>query len=193
MGPQHRVAAAAAWLATATHLGVGGWQLAAGTVIAGAAGHGILSPDVDQRGLLADVIPGGHRGITHWWLIPVAMWWAAGHAHTYRWAVLAVAIAWASHIAADAIFGAVPLTPQLRGGWVHAGIRLRTGGFTERWVARWVLLAIVVWLTGAQVMHAVTTAERADPTREPIPSAMSAAAAQAHQVGPATAAGERRP
>jgi hypothetical protein len=183
MGPQHRVAAAAAWLATATHLGVGGWQLAAGTVIAGAAGHGILSPDVDQRGLLADVIPGGHRGITHWWPIPVAMWWA----------VLAVAIAWASHIAADAIFGAVPLTPRLRGGWVHSGIGLRTGGFTERWVARWVLLAIVVWLTGAQVMHAVTTAERADPTREPIPSAMSAAAAQAHQVGPATAAGERRP
>lgn len=47
MGPQHRVAATAAWLAAAPHLGVG-------------------------------------RGITHWWPIPLEMWWAAVHAHLPR-------------------------------------------------------------------------------------------------------------
>jgi hypothetical protein len=102
MGPQHRVAATAAWPATATHpVSAGGRSRPASD--RRVTGHGMLSPDVDSGACFADVIPaviGDHP-------LRPTRWRCGGRpaTHTYRWAVLAVAIAWVSHIAADAIFG----------------------------------------------------------------------------------------
>lgn len=138
-GPGHRVVAVAAWLGAAPHLGVTvPWQVAAGAVVAGACGHGRLSPDMDHptvAPLLARLVPGGHRGILHWWPVPLVLLWAAFHAGVYAWQVEAVAVAWASHIAGDAIFGEVPLFPRARGGWYRNGVGLHTGGLVERWAA----------------------------------------------------------
>jgi membrane-bound metal-dependent hydrolase YbcI (DUF457 family) len=150
MGSGHRAAAAAAWLGVAPLLGVHDWrQLAAGVVVAGACGDGKLSPDADQRGVSAKLIPGGHRAITHWWPVPLLIWWGSTHAGLYGWAVLAVAVAWASHVLADAVFGEIPVWPK-RGGWYRVGLGLKTGGRIER-AATPVLAAVAAWLAWVDV------------------------------------------
>jgi len=146
MGPEHRVAAVAAWLGVAPHLGVTPGQLVVGTLFAGAAGHGRLSPDADQEGWLAKLIPGGHRGITHWWPVTLVMFLAGTRLGTYGWQVEAVAVAWASHLGGDVVFGEIPVLPRRGGRWVRFGVGLDTGGWSERWVARPLLLLTVLAL-----------------------------------------------
>jgi membrane-bound metal-dependent hydrolase YbcI (DUF457 family) len=150
-GPAHRVVAVAAWLAAAPHLAVTHpGHLAAGAVIAGACGHGRLSPDADHPAVapwLARLVPGGHRGILHHPGVPVVLYWLAGHAGVYRWQVLAVAIAWASHLVADLVCGELPWWPRSgkRGGWCRWGLGLATGGLFERWVATPAAVVVAVW------------------------------------------------
>ena len=157
-GPGHRVVAVAAWLGAAPHLGVTTpWQVAAGAVIAGACGHGRLSPDMDHptvAPLLARLVPGGHRGILHWPPVPLVMLWAAGHTGVYAWQALAVAVAWVSHLAADAVFGKIPLWPRVRRGWHRAGLGLATGGQVERWVAVPAATVAAAWWGGLVAVHA---------------------------------------
>ncbi|HEX5347875.1 MAG TPA: metal-dependent hydrolase [Pseudonocardiaceae bacterium] len=144
MGPSHRVAGVAAWLAVAETAGLTALPAAAGAVIAAATSHGRLSPDMDRYPFLGRVIPGGHRGITHWWpvlalfavlLWTPAPWWIAG----------ALATAWGSHILADAVFGRVPVW-WARGKWECHGLGFKTGGPVELWLAVPVFTVVAVWL-----------------------------------------------
>jgi membrane-bound metal-dependent hydrolase YbcI (DUF457 family) len=151
MGPDHRIAGVVAWFAAVPPLGVHGWPVAAGAVVAGATAHGRLSPDADQFHWLAKVIPGGHRGITHWWVFPLAgIWWATYLIGPYRWELAVISIAWASHIITDAVFGKVPILPKLFKGhghsrWVYLGLGLKTGGKIEYWVAVPAFILFGLW------------------------------------------------
>ena len=152
-GRAHRAVAVATWLTAAPHLGVTRpLEYAVGAAVALACGHGHLSPDCDHPSIspwLAAVIPGGHRGITHWPPVTAALLLAAQHAGAYSWQVLAVALAWASHQAADAICGEIPLWPRARGGWHRAGLCLATGGWFERYIALPAALATSCWAAAA--------------------------------------------
>lgn len=136
-GPSHRVFAAATWLAVAPALPVAPWQVAVGAVVAGATGNGRLSPDVDHPNFeVSRWVPGGHRGWTHFWAIPLLMFGAGLSAGDQGWWLLAVAVAWASHLVGDWICGAIPIWPGKRGQWQRAGLHLKTGGLTEVWLLR---------------------------------------------------------
>jgi hypothetical protein len=155
MGPSHAVAGGVAWIAVAPLFGVHGWPLVAGVAVAAVSAHGRLSPDCDRYPLLAKFIPGGHRGLTHWWPWPVlAVFLAGPPPFTLSWPVLAVAVAWASHDVTDAVFGKVPIWPKItRHGvrWRCWGLGFRTGGWVERWIAvpGFVLFAAWLLITGS--------------------------------------------
>lgn len=153
MGPSHRVAGVVAWLAASPQLGTHGSiaYTLAGTVFAGATANGRLSPDADRYPWLTKIIPGGHRGILHWWLPTVIVLWHAIHmTGPYQWQVAAVSIGWASHIATDGIFGRIPIWPRIfkrsKSRWRYAGLSLSTGGKIERWVAVPAFILVGLWL-----------------------------------------------
>jgi membrane-bound metal-dependent hydrolase YbcI (DUF457 family) len=139
MGRSHVVAGVAGWALVVPLLGFHGWPVVVGAVVAGSCAHGRLSPDCDRYPLLGRLVPGGHRGLTHWWPVPITGLWAASFAGPYRWLAVAVVVGWASHILGDAVFGRVPLWPRLRrrgrSRWFVGGVGLKTGGMLERWVA----------------------------------------------------------
>lgn len=154
MGPSHRVAGVVAWLAVAPALGIHGWPILAGAMFAGATANGRLSPDADRYPWLTKIIPGGHRGILHWWVLPaVAIWYVSHMTGPYQWQVAAVSVAWASHIATDGVFGRIPMLPRLiRGGksrWRYFGLCLKTGGRIEQWVAVPSFVLVGLWLVAA--------------------------------------------
>lgn len=140
LGPSHLLFAANAWAGYAlwTHQPIG--QLALGAVVATAVSDGVLSPDMDQRKpfeVARTVLgPAGRllahrRGITHWWVLPVAawLWWLPLLDPATRWAATALIVGWASHIVGDAVFGRIPLLP----GWGPMyGVGVHTGGWVEK-------------------------------------------------------------
>jgi hypothetical protein len=67
-GSMHRRFAASASLAVSAASGTPAWQTAAAAVIATATPAGWTSPDADQSWL--NWLPGGHRGLLHWWGLP---------------------------------------------------------------------------------------------------------------------------
>lgn len=114
----HRATATASWLAVAVATGLPFSQAVTGAAVAGAFSHGKWSPDVDHSGLTAKLIPGGHRGITHRWVVLIPLVFASvGAPADVAWVWRAVLTAWASHIAADRAFTA---------------LRWRTGGRAEQ-------------------------------------------------------------
>ena len=143
----HHAVAAAGWLTLAPVLAphAPAWQVAATTVVAGVTAAGKTSPDMDQRGVSAVVIPGGHRRVTHTVelavLVAVAGWLAPG----IWWR--AAAFGWASHVVADAPFGGVPVAVL---GMRRVGLRFKTGGPVE-WVVAAGLTAWSVWLAAMLV------------------------------------------
>jgi membrane-bound metal-dependent hydrolase YbcI (DUF457 family) len=121
-------------------------------VIAATFAQGRLSPDIDQRGIPAKLIPGGHRGITHW---PVMLVVIAAAAVTlvpgpWQWPVRFVVVGWASHLAGDFVWGRLPVWPRRWTGWHRAGLGLDTGGQLETlatpvlWVAATVVAVLAV-------------------------------------------------
>jgi len=116
----HQAAAHATWLMVCTlerfDGSLVGWQyVLAGAVVASSAAADDWSPDADQGGWAAKVIPGGHRGITH---TPEAVAAALWLAWTYvdpglAWAVVAVACAWGSHLVVDSACGRLPFAVLL--------------------------------------------------------------------------------
>ena len=132
-----------------------------------------FSPDIDQSpwwGLLARLIgactdpehpgPMRHRGITHWWGIPVALAVASFALPAWfpLWAAHALILGWASHIWMDWVFGkaharyvngrlvalyrgrGVPMAPW----WGHRGLGFKVGGRLERFTNWFITPATVV-------------------------------------------------
>ena len=108
-------------------------------------------PDGDQSWLRW--LPGGHRGLSHWWVLPVVVaGWLAGVGGPW-WAWYAV-LGWTMHLVGDFVFGegdrpGIPLAPW----WAHFGLGTLTpgdlmpsGGLVERRLAVWMIPAAGVWL-----------------------------------------------
>lgn len=100
-----------------------------------ATSNGPVSPDVDQTGAwrtLTRWLPVGvrrHRGLTHWWGLPLLAWLAIPALPVEaRWVGAAMVVGWVSHLAGDAVFGRVPVAPW---GGPMVGLGLDTGGFVE--------------------------------------------------------------
>ena len=159
LGPSHRVAGVAAWAAVVAATGTPAVAAVSGVVVAGAAAHGRLSPDMDRYPLLGKLCPGGHRGITHFWPV-LAVFAAAAYlaGPQWWWLPAAAGVAWASHIVTDGVFGRIPVWRR-RGKWLYRGCGLRTGGLIERCLAVPVFAAgglWCLWLVSVPHLTAVT-------------------------------------
>jgi len=163
MGPSHRLAGVASWLAYADVTHTVGLPLVGGVVVAAASSHGRPSPDSDLYPPLKGRV--AHRGITHLWAWPVLLYLAALlylatlSSGLWWWAPVAVAVGWASHIVTDGVFGrgkgrprwfilgngGVPVWRR-RGRWVYWGLRFKTGGPFEYGVAVPVFIVACGWL-----------------------------------------------
>jgi hypothetical protein len=132
----HQAAAQTTWLGYCTWLTMHGqpmdWrEVACGAVVASSMCADDWSPDVDQGGWLAKVIPGGHRGITHTPEIVAVLLWLVHYAlagRGYDWFPRGATAAWGSHLAVDFICGRIPF---LILGGRRIGLGLRTGGLGE--------------------------------------------------------------
>jgi membrane-bound metal-dependent hydrolase YbcI (DUF457 family) len=165
MSTTHRLTGAAAGLAVATATGAGLMHTAAATLIAAVTAAGFTSPDIDQQSawrtadaLLPDELAGHggpfrHRGLAHWWGLPLLVGYLAVRTvpPQWQWLVGAALIGWCSHLIGDFFFGkaspyqgrgpGIPLAPW----WWHVGVGLDTGGWLEAAV-RWVgLPAMLSW------------------------------------------------
>lgn len=143
-GSTHRLFATSASLAASTYLAVPTWQAAAGAVVATATSSGWSSPDADQSWLAW--VPGGHRGLTHWWGLPAL---AAVAVLVFvppetAWALWALLIGWTSHIVGDFVFGERPPGIPMAPWWAYAGLGLDSGGGIER-LLRWMWPVVIGW------------------------------------------------
>lgn len=162
-GPDHRMAAAATWVAVSIATWGPTWQTLAGIPIAVLFSAGRTSPDIDNtRGWktldrwipdewLGAGGPLGHRRLMHWWGIPAAaaaLTWLLMPA-PLAWAAYAGIIGWASHLAFDAIFGkagygtprGIPVGPWF---W-HIGAGLKSDGRAQH-LTLIPILTIMVWV-----------------------------------------------
>lgn len=165
----HHVVGAAAGAVLASASGLGLWQSAATVVLAASVA---ALPDTDQgvlwrfadRWLPDEALGHGgpmrHRGITHWWALPV-LWVVAVLVwipDAWRWPLWALIAGWVSHLVADFVVGArsrqrgpgIPLAPW----WAHIGLGARCDGVVD-WL---VTVACVVGAVGL-VLVRVTGAD----------------------------------
>lgn len=171
----HRLTGAAAGLAVATAYGTAPPRTVAITLIATATSAGFTSPDIDQkRGwqladrLLPDELAGHggplrHRGLAHWWGLPLIIAYLASRyvPHQWLWVIGALLVGWCSHLAGDFAFGkanrrqgrgpGIPLAPW----WWHVGIGLDTGGRLERLVGGLALPCVLAWQVITLVLPAL--------------------------------------
>lgn len=135
LGPTHRAFGGLAGVTLAAAAGQP-WPMVAMTgIVATATSNGPASPDMDQTRTwrrVTAVLPRGmrrHRGLTHWWGLPVAAWVLVQQlppdAH---WPAYALLAGWVSHLVGDFVFGRLPLLPW---GGPSFGVGLGTGGFVE--------------------------------------------------------------
>jgi hypothetical protein len=168
-GTTHRALGICAGVALGTAAGWAWPQVVACGWLATLTAAGGVSPDVDQHrawGLLDRFVPDEwlgnhgplqHRGIAHWWALPVAgalavRYWLPGR---FSWVAFALLAGWMSHLAGDFLFGrpgagrgpGIPFAPW----WNHRGLGLAVGGWLERIVG--VLLPFLVLLQGALVLR----------------------------------------
>lgn len=161
----HRLTGTAAGLTLATVLQAGPGYAAMMAGIATLTAAGVTSPDIDQRGgwrlvdrLLPDELAGHagplrHRGVTHWWGLPVIVGYLVRPTvpQQWRWLTAAALIGWCSHLVGDFVFGkantrqgrgpGIPLAPW----WWHIGIGLDTGGTLEAVIRRIGLPIVLTW------------------------------------------------
>lgn len=134
----HQAAAQATWLSYCA-LNPTGWQeIVCGAVVASSMCADDWSPDVDQGGYIAKILPGGHRGLTHMPEVVIAALWVVNHflaGRGYDWFALGAGAAWLSHLTVDFGWGRIPFL--LLGGR-RLGFKLNTGGPAER-VVTWAL------------------------------------------------------
>jgi membrane-bound metal-dependent hydrolase YbcI (DUF457 family) len=128
----HQCAAQAAWLAVAGHQGYAPAEVITGAIVASAMCADDWSPDSDQGGWVAKVVPGGHRGLLHMPEVALGLIWLTKHfteGRGYDWFWQATAVAWLTHLAIDLPWGKIPF---LIFGGHRVGFKLKTGGPTER-------------------------------------------------------------
>lgn len=166
----HNLLGAVSGLALGTASGWPWWQTLIASGLASVTSDGPTSPDGDQYKLWKTIdrwVPdellgkGGplqHRGISHWWGLPVLagllVWLAPGWV---RWALLALVVGWASHLVGDFVFGkrdpwsgrgpGIPTAPW----WGHVGVGLKSGGRVERWLAAPAIAVVGLWLAWGDV------------------------------------------
>jgi membrane-bound metal-dependent hydrolase YbcI (DUF457 family) len=109
------------------------WQRALSPVVALATA---MAPDVDNTRWWQEIrqhVPIkvvrqalNHRGITHSWLVPLLMYKSQADP---SWVFVALVVGYASHLAADAVFGKTGI-PLLLWFW-HFGLRLPMGARLE--------------------------------------------------------------
>lgn len=139
IGRTHRALGALCGAAVAAHDGQTWAMVAMTALVASATASGPTSPDLDQTATwrtLTRPLPAAirrHRGLTHWWVLPVAAWLlvATQLPADAHWPAYALIVGWASHLLGDAIFGRLPVLPGLQ-----AGLGLKTDGFLESGRAR---------------------------------------------------------
>jgi hypothetical protein len=170
MAPTHRLAGAWSGALYGWHVGLPWWACVGTAAAATVTSAGILSPDADQyRGwrrvdkytpdeLLGHGGPLQHRGLTHFWGLPLAAAYGM-HSATLP-AVLtlifwALIVGWVSHLVLDFAVGAkgwgrnagIPLAPW----WWHVGLGFKAGGVVE------MLLGTGMCLTAAAVAWQAVT------------------------------------
>lgn len=168
MGATHRLLGGCAGIAWASASDLGPAQTAVSVAVAVLTSAGLASPDVDLSALwrsadrwlpdewLGSGGPMQHRGITHWWALPLALALFARYAlpPSVWWLVGAAVVGWTSHLLGDLVFGradvrsargpGVPVMPW----WGHVGLGLDVDGVLERVVLqRLVLPGLLVWQT----------------------------------------------
>jgi len=170
-GSTHRILGACAGVALGTSAGWTWPHVVAAGWLATVSAAGRTSPDVDQDWLwtrvdrlvpdewLGNNGPLQHRGIAHFWGLPLAAALAAWLLvpDGWRWLPWALIAGWASHLAGDFLFGrpgagrgaGIPFSPW----WNHRGVGLAVGGWLERTVA--VLLPFVVLLQAFFVVRSL--------------------------------------
>jgi hypothetical protein len=166
MGATHRLLGASSGAAWASQQHLTAPQATIGIALAVLTSAGHTSPDVDQSWLWhrADqVLPdellgrGGpmqHRGLMHWWGLPLAAALAVATLlpSAAGWAVGAALAGWVSHLVGDLLFGkpdvrssrgpGIPLMPW----WCHVGLGIGVDGVLERIVVqRLALPALLIW------------------------------------------------
>ena len=141
-GGPHRVTAAASWFCMSHAAGLPWRESIAGMIVAAAFSAGPTSPDFDNCWLgrkLDRWLPdewfghGGplkHRGILHWWFLPVVL---ALYLHSVGgpWYAWAGCYGWASHLAGDLVFGIKPPGIPILPWWRFVGLGLDSGGKFE--------------------------------------------------------------
>ncbi|MBT0770876.1 hypothetical protein KIH74_18195 [Kineosporia sp. J2-2] len=136
----HQAAAQATWLGVCTfeRLVVDTpltWQhVLAGAIVASSMCADDWSPDADQGGYMAKIIPGGHRGPTHMPELVAAVLFLLGRVagQDLDWFVAAAAAAWGSHLFVDFFWGGIPFgIATLAGNKKRIGFKLDTGGPAE--------------------------------------------------------------
>ena len=162
----HRAVAAVSWLGVAPLLGVDRPLTLAGVGMAVAFSEGVTSPDIDNTwaakkvdALVPGRDPSRHRELAHWWLIPVLAWLVIWRhvddpqAQVLLWAGV---VGWASHLAADAVFGqagygtraGIPVVPLLP--W-RLALGEKVGGGLET-VVTWVAYLAAAWMIAGRPM-----------------------------------------
>jgi hypothetical protein len=144
-GSTHRLFAASTSLALSTSTAIPAWQGAAAALIATATSAGWTSPDADQT-WLRRWMPGGHRGLLHWWGLPALLALATLMflPPETNWAVWALLLGWSSHLVGDFIFGERPPGIPMAPWWSYAGLGFNSGGALER-TLRWAWPVVLGW------------------------------------------------
>jgi hypothetical protein len=135
MGPSHRLLGGLVGASFAAMTGQSFTRVVLAGIVASATSSGDTSPDLDQSETwraCTRLLPASwrrHRGLTHWWALPVAAWFLVPDGDpTVAWVIQALILGWGSHILGDAVFGKVPLVP----GGPYIGLDIAdTGGFIE--------------------------------------------------------------
>jgi hypothetical protein len=149
-GTTHRLLGACSGVTLGMSSGWGWPQIVAAGWLATLTAGGRTSPDLDQHRAwntldrflpdewLGNNGPMQHRGIAHWWGVPVTAAVVAWSLvpHRYVWLAFALIVGWASHLVGDYLFGrpgqgrgaGIPFAPW----WNHRGLGLAVGGLLER-------------------------------------------------------------
>jgi hypothetical protein len=128
-----QMAVQAGWLGYCAMTPGLGWQeVMCGAIVASSMAADDWSPDADQGGWVAKIVPGGHRGPLHMpEVVAVGMYGLDRvlEGRGYDWFAHAAAIAWGIHLATDFVCGRIPF---LILGGRRVGLGFKTGGLLER-------------------------------------------------------------